>query len=164
LSLVNTTRSARLSATAPHQRSLAAIAITAAAENGGQAGTTRRPPAAAPKALVQGIRRMRIIDDHQWFVVAADLLQATRRRSKPQALGDRLWRQAGVEEDRGHGEQIGDVVATEQAGLDQRTTARSAEPETQPVDRFLDVFGTDRPLPIVWGCPAGCSRPPWWPN
>ena len=134
-----------------HQRAFAAVAVAAAAKDHRQRRATRLCHAAQrAQRVFQRVRRMRVIDDQQRFILAADLFQPSRWRHEfGETFGNGFRLHPRVDQHGGHGEQIGNVVTAEQPGFDRGPSIRRAQPETQAMRRFLDVFGTQHALPLV---------------
>ena len=105
-----------------HQRALAAVAVAAAAEHHGQLPATRGGQRAQGlQGFVQGVGRVGVVDHQlrQLLTIAHALHAARHRRHQSGHAGNFGQRVAQSAQATDHGQQIGDVVLTDQAGLQQ---------------------------------------------
>ena len=92
---------------------------------------------------------MCVIDGDQRCVVTANFFEPPRRRHQAgQTLSDGRRRQTGVEQHGRHGQQVGNVVPSEQTGFNDGAAGRRTQPEAHAAQRLFDLFGPNHARPL----------------
>ena len=136
LSEVTTTTSARSTRDPAHQRPLAAVAVAARAEDDDHAAPPRaRAPAAS--AVVERLRRVRVVDEDGERLSLVDRLEASRHAADGGDAGRDLVRRRGRAAGRRDGAEH--VLDVEQAAQ-RRLQVDACGAEAAPVGRQLEVL------------------------